>query len=191
MSSGSISHHANTGRFRSRDGVSAAGGRRQRTGILSHSGSNYWKRWGWIAMRPVSSPGVASHPGSRPLRRFPSSTCRSAGSSSIHSDFRLPQRHRLIDALARQRDEVAATLGTSHAPTNSFTSISSATWSKFHDQLERIYPGLELRRAVFVKSDRQLVVLAHWGTGSPKTCGMRSLMPICTRSFPRYPALVG
>lgn len=80
----------------------------------------------------------------------------------VHSDFRLPQRHRLIDALARQRDEVAATLGLPRSEELVHVYLFGDV-VKFHDYLQRIYPGLEPRRAVFLKSDRQLVVLAHWG----------------------------
>lgn len=161
MSSGSISHHGNTGRFRSRDGVTAVGAGRQRTGILPHSGSKYGKRWGWIAMTCLISWGCFS-PWLETAPPLPEQHLQIRQQLVIHSDFRLPQRHRLIDALARQRDEVAATLALPRSEELIHVYLFGNV-AKFHDQLERIYPGLEPRRAVFVKSDRQLVVLAHWG----------------------------
>ena len=80
----------------------------------------------------------------------------------VHSDFRLPQKHRLIEDLVRQRDEVAMILELprSDEPIHVYLFEDPL---RFQAHLARSYPGLPPRRALFIKNDTQLIVLAHWG----------------------------
>jgi len=80
----------------------------------------------------------------------------------VHSDFPLPQKHRLIDELVHQRGEVAAVLQLplSDEPIHIYLFENPL---RFQAYLARTYPGLPPRRALFIKSDTQLFVLAHWG----------------------------
>jgi len=80
----------------------------------------------------------------------------------LHSDFPLPERHRLIDELAAQRELLSEKLhlAATDEPIHVFLFADDAN---YYDFLARRFPGFPSRRAIFVETDVQLAVYAHWG----------------------------
>ena len=80
----------------------------------------------------------------------------------LHSDFPLPEKHRLIDALNMQRESLCEKLAL--APTDEPIHVYLfADDVSYYDYLKYHYPGFPLRRAIFVETDVELSVYAHWG----------------------------
>lgn len=79
----------------------------------------------------------------------------------IHSNMRLPGRHRMLNELVSERAELLDRLNlpSSEEPVHVYLFDSE---NRFHEFMERFYPGLPLRRAFFVQSDVRLAVYAHW-----------------------------
>ncbi|HIF34123.1 MAG TPA: hypothetical protein EYQ75_21220 [Planctomycetaceae bacterium] len=86
----------------------------------------------------------------------------SRGQLVFHSDFRLPQRHRLIEELESQRQQLAnlLKLPVSDEPIHVFLFENAGRYREFTSGK---FPQLPERRAFFVKSDTQLAVFAFWG----------------------------
>ncbi|MEX0938950.1 MAG: DUF1570 domain-containing protein [Pirellulales bacterium] len=79
----------------------------------------------------------------------------------IHSDFSLPERHRLLDELAAQRMLVSQRLKL--APTSQPIDVYLFDTAADYDQFVALrYPEFPRRRAFFVQTDGRLVVYAHW-----------------------------
>lgn len=80
----------------------------------------------------------------------------------VHSDFHLPENHRLIKELTSRRDEISGILDipTSDESIHVFLFDDEAHFQGF---MERAHPEFPGRRAFFVKSDNSLNVYAYWG----------------------------
>ncbi len=80
----------------------------------------------------------------------------------IHSDFALPQQHRLLDELVLLRTDVYGKLDlpSSDEPIDVFLFDHADKYRRF---LKAQFPELPDRRAFFVESDTRLTVYAHWG----------------------------
>jgi hypothetical protein len=80
----------------------------------------------------------------------------------IHSDFPFPRTHQLLDDLVRLRTDVARQLRLppSERPIHIYVFEDA---ERFQRHMELNYPGLSSRRALFVNSSDQLLVLTQWG----------------------------
>lgn len=80
----------------------------------------------------------------------------------VHCDFHLPVKHRLLEDLAAERNEMADKLKmtTSDEPINIYLFESG---KKYESYMRHHHPEFPDRRAFFVKSDTSLKVYAHWG----------------------------
>jgi hypothetical protein len=80
----------------------------------------------------------------------------------VHSDFPLPQHHRLLDELRLLRGTVQTTLDlpSSDEPVHVYLFEDDDRFQAF---LKQHYPEFPARRAFFVKTDTVLAVYAHWG----------------------------
>ncbi len=80
----------------------------------------------------------------------------------IHSNFRLPKSHRLVDELVALRTDIARELATplSDEPIHLFL---FETRDKYEQFVGTTFPHLPDRRAWFVETDTQLSVFAFWG----------------------------
>ena len=93
---------------------------------------------------------------------LPSDQTIESGQLIVHSDFRLPRKHRLLDELTALRSDVATklSLGTSDEPINVFLFENS---DRYDNYLAKTYPQFPYRRAFFLKTDTELKVFAYWG----------------------------
>jgi hypothetical protein len=80
----------------------------------------------------------------------------------IHSDFPLPEHHRLLESLCAQRTDLARRLGLpdSDEPIHVYLFENAERFKGF---MRLHYPELPDRRAFFVETDTRLCVYAHWG----------------------------
>jgi len=80
----------------------------------------------------------------------------------IRSDVPLPARHRLFEELAAQRADLCRRLAmpTSDEPILVYLFESA---ERFNGYIRLNYPDFPDRRAFFIKTDSQLLVLAQWG----------------------------
>lgn len=80
----------------------------------------------------------------------------------VHSDFELPEQHRLLAELTGLRRRLATDLAlpSSDEPIHVYLFESP---ERFGDFLTLEYPAFPHRRALFVESDTELTVYAHWG----------------------------
>ncbi len=80
----------------------------------------------------------------------------------VHSDFRLPKTHRLVDELVALRTDISRRLGTplSDEPIHVYLFQSPSDYRQF---VTARFPHLPDRRAWFVETDTRLAVFAHWG----------------------------
>ena len=80
----------------------------------------------------------------------------------LHSDFPLPEQHRLIDELLAARQRVSEKLGfvPSDEPIHIYLFAEEAS---YYDFLQLRFPSFMNRRAIFVETDVALSVYAHWG----------------------------
>ena len=84
------------------------------------------------------------------------------GQLVLHSDFPLPEQHRLIEELALQRELLSEKLAV--PPTDEPIHIYLfADETSYYDFLNLRFPGFPARRAIFVETDVELSVYAHWG----------------------------
>jgi hypothetical protein len=84
-----------------------------------------------------------------------------AGQLVIHADFVLPPGHRMVSELTSERQLVADALGVApgQEPIHVFLFADEAA---YRDHVARRYPDFPERRAIFVETDVQLSVFAHW-----------------------------
>ena len=80
----------------------------------------------------------------------------------LHSDFPLPQQHRLIEELIAQRDLLTSKLRLSTSDEPIHVDLFSED-DAYYDFLELRFPDFPARRAIFVETDVELSVYAHWG----------------------------
>ncbi len=80
----------------------------------------------------------------------------------IHSDFKLPQKHRLLEELLAIRGDLVSALDipVSDEPIHLYLFDDAETYQTF---ITSEFPGLPNRRAFFVEGDTSLSVFAHWG----------------------------
>jgi hypothetical protein len=80
----------------------------------------------------------------------------------LHSDFHLPERHRLVEELVAERQRICDTLALqpSDEPVQVYLFNSE---SDYQAHVARHFPEFPLRRAIFVETDVELAVYAHWG----------------------------
>ena len=80
----------------------------------------------------------------------------------IHSDFRLPRHHRLVDELVARRNDVVERLRlpVSDEPIHVYLFDTSERFQAFVAQHHPDFPD---RRAFFLESDTRLDVYAYWG----------------------------
>ena len=80
----------------------------------------------------------------------------------INSDFTLPKKHRLLAELTLRRSDIAARLQlpTSDEPINVYLYKNETDYRKY---MVSQFPDFRDRRALFVKDDTSLKVIAHWG----------------------------
>lgn len=81
----------------------------------------------------------------------------------IHSNFHLPERHRLVDELTAQRNDIIRTLkiGASDQPIQIYLFKNEDVYHRFMVQTHPLFPN---RRAFFVKDEDGLKVFAYWGS---------------------------
>lgn len=79
----------------------------------------------------------------------------------VHSDFHLDEKDRLIDELVAGREWLNAKLllPTTDVPIHVYLYADD---HKYYDFLEQRFPGFPSRRAIFVETDAELSVYAHW-----------------------------
>ena len=84
-----------------------------------------------------------------------------AGQLEIHSDFELPESHRLVTELVAQRRDLANLLGVepSKEPIHVFLFERDEDYRQY---MLNQHPDFPARRALFVKTDTQLKVYASW-----------------------------
>ena len=80
----------------------------------------------------------------------------------IHSDFRLPRHHRLVEELVAHRNDVVERLRlpVSDEPIHVYLFDTSERFQAF---VSRHHPDFPDRRAFFLEGDTQLDVYAYWG----------------------------
>lgn len=80
----------------------------------------------------------------------------------IHSDFKLPHKHRLLEELLAIRGDLVRTLdiAVSDEPIHLYLFNQA---DEYHAFIKSEFPGLPMRRAFFVEGDTSLRVYAHWG----------------------------
>lgn len=93
--------------------------------------------------------------------RLPEQTVLAQGDLLVHSDFALPPGHRLLEQLPARRSDLQKALGFELAAEPIFVYLfaDEATFARYARQN---LPGFSTRRALFVKTDTRLMVLAHW-----------------------------
>lgn len=80
----------------------------------------------------------------------------------VHTDFKLPRRHRLLEELTALRGDISETLKLtpSEEPINVYLFEDDETYQSYMD---KHHPEFPHRRAFFVKDDTTLTVYAYWG----------------------------
>lgn len=80
----------------------------------------------------------------------------------LHSDFSLPQHQRMLEELCAQRERLAAKLQlpTTEVPIHVYLFADDTS---YYDFLDQRFPGFPHRRAIFVETETELAVYAHWG----------------------------
>jgi len=80
----------------------------------------------------------------------------------LHSDFPLPEQHRLVEELALQRALLSEKLllPPTDEPIHIYLFAEDTAYYHF---LNQRFPGFPARRAIFVETDVELSVYAHWG----------------------------
>ena len=83
------------------------------------------------------------------------------GQLEFHSDFELPDDHRLVRELIAEREELSSTLGLipSHELIDVYLFRDAEAYRTF---LNRYFPKVPSRRAFFLETDTRLAVYAHW-----------------------------
>lgn len=117
------------------------------------------RRWRWAVCSMVVLSGCLF---ARKVPVLPSKNSTDRGQLVVHSDFDLPNRHRLLEELNLVREDVhrKLALAPSDEPVNVYLFESD---ERFREYLEERHTGLPRRRAFFLETDTELIVYAHWG----------------------------
>ena len=93
--------------------------------------------------------------------RFPNRFCLVRDQLVIHSDFRVPRHHRLLDELVDQQAYVSRTLSLpiSEEPIHVFLFNSAEEYERY---MQGSFPLLPRRPAFFVEDENGLAIYAHW-----------------------------
>ncbi len=121
-------------------------------------------RWTWLSLCLIGCLALAGcqtlHTASRPAP-FQHKLAREQ--LVVHSDFPLTEEeHRLIDELAAHREWLTAKLrlAATEVPIHVYLFADEGA---YYDFLALRFPGFPSRRAIFVETDAELSVYAHWG----------------------------
>lgn len=84
------------------------------------------------------------------------------GQLVLHADFVLPPEHRMLTELVAERDLICQRLkiSPSQEPIHVYLFAEEDSYRKY---VSRKFPGFPERRAIFVETDIELSVYAHWG----------------------------
>jgi hypothetical protein len=84
------------------------------------------------------------------------------GQLVLHADFVLPPEHRMLTELVGERDLICErlALAPSQEPIHVYLFADEAA---YRQHVSRRFPGFPERRAIFVETDVELSVYAHWG----------------------------
>jgi hypothetical protein len=84
------------------------------------------------------------------------------GQLVLHADFVLPPEHRMLTELVAERDVIRERLDlpVSREPIHVYLFAEEAA---YRQHVARRFPGFPERRAIFVETDVELSVYAHWG----------------------------
>ncbi len=84
------------------------------------------------------------------------------GQLVLHADFVLPPEHRMLTELVNERDLICEQLriSPSQEPIHVYLFAEEDSYRKY---VSRKFPGFPERRAIFVETDIELSVYAHWG----------------------------
>src|SRR5688572_21712021 len=92
---------------------------------------------------------------------LPSAHHMRVGQLHIHSDFDLPEDHRIVRELVAERENIVRTLGL--PATNEVIDVHLfADGERYAQFLRRHFPTVPSRRAFFLETDSRLAVYAHW-----------------------------
>ena len=80
----------------------------------------------------------------------------------LHTDFDLPAEHRMVTELVVEREQIGARLGLppGQEPIHVYL---FAEEESYRECVSQRFPNFPQRRAIFVETDAQLSVYAHWG----------------------------
>lgn len=116
------------------------------------------RRWWWAACLIVVLSGCLF---ARKMPVLPSKNSTDRGQLVVHSDFDLPNRHRLLEELNLVREDVHRKLAL--RPSDESVNVYLfESGERFREYLEERHPGLPPRRAFFLETDTELIVYAHW-----------------------------
>jgi hypothetical protein len=84
------------------------------------------------------------------------------GQLVLHADFVLPPEHRMLTELVAERDLIGERLKIppSQEPIHVYLFAEEESYRQY---VSRKFPGFPERRAIFVETDIELSVYAHWG----------------------------
>ena len=110
-----------------------------------------------LAIGDMGCANVVARPAALPVRNAIVN-----GQLVVYSDFALAPRHRLLDDLAIERDDLLRRLDMSPSdePVHVYLFETEKRFNTFVNQYYRDFPP---RRAFFVQSDTRLAVYAFWG----------------------------
>ncbi len=93
---------------------------------------------------------------------LPADRVDNRGQLVIHTNFDLPNQHRLLDELTALRDDICNRLGLqpSQEPIHVYLFQTSEQFNTF---IKTKFPQFPNRRAFFVETDTRLAVYAYWG----------------------------
>lgn len=115
--------------------------------------------YGCMALAPREKVAVAARPTSAAAYDPPPTT---VGQLVLHADFTLPPEHRMLTELVEERDLICDRLKIppSQEPIHVHLFAEEAT---YRQHVSRRFPNFPERRAIFVETDVELSVFAHWG----------------------------
>lgn len=120
-------------------------------------------RWSWLSLCLMGSLTLAGCQTFRTASRpAPFQHKLAREQLVVHSEFPLTDELRLIDELAAHREWLTdkLQLATNDVPIHIYLFADDTA---YYDFLELRFPGFPSRRAIFVETDAELSVYAHWG----------------------------